>query len=411
MARKFNTEGQCNPKSHYMVRLEERMRKIKDQYVDPGSYFVINRGRQYGKTTTLWALLDYLKSQYIVLFVDFQLLGTAKFRNETVFSKGFVRKIIDAFRNIEIEESERKKLLKPLLTFGTEGTYADLDELFGCLSEMCRESSRPVVLMIDEVDSASNNQVFIDFLAQLRGYYLAREVSPIFHSVILAGVYDIKNLKLKLRSDEEHQYNSPWNIAARFTIEMAFSAEQIADMLTEYEQDRHTGMKVAAVAEEIYHYTSGYPYLVSAICKRLDEDLPAERDFMHAGRVWSREGIGEAVKMLLRERMPLFDSLIRQIDEYPEMKQMLQAILFQGRQIAYNPDAKEIELARMFGYIVDRDGSVQIANRIFEMRLYNFFLSEAELTSLIYRKAEQEKKQFIVDGILDMKHVLKRNLR
>ena len=63
--------------------------------------------------------------------------------------------------------------------------------------------------MIDEVDSASNNQVFIDFLSQLRGYYLNRENNPIFHSVILAGVYDVKNLKLKLRDDREYQYNSP----------------------------------------------------------------------------------------------------------------------------------------------------------------------------------------------------------
>ncbi len=408
MARKFNTEGQCSPKSHYMVRLEERMRRIKDQYVDPGSYFVINRGRQYGKTTTLWALRDYLKSQYIVLFVDFQLLGTAKFRNETVFSKGFVRKVIDAFLNIDMEDKEREKLLTPLRAFGTENGDAELEELFVCLSEMCRQSSRPVVLMIDEVDSASNNQVFIDFLAQLRGYYLARNVSSIFHSVILAGVYDIKNLKLKLRPDEAHQYNSPWNIAARFRIEMAFSREQIAGMLTEYEQDRNTGMDVAAVAEEIYSYTSGYPYLVSAICKIMDEDLPEEREYQDAGRAWSREGIGEAVKRMLRERMPLFDSLIRQMDEHPDMKQMLQAILFQGRQMAYNPDAKDIELATMFGYIADRDGSVQIANRIFEMRLYNFFLSEAELTSVIYRMAEQEKRRFIVDGKLDMELVLER---
>lgn len=72
---------------------------------------------------------------------------------------------------------------------------------------MCRQSFRPVVLMVNEVDSASNNQVFIDFLAQLRGYYLARNVSPIFHSVILAGVYDIKNLKLELRDlPEERVY-------------------------------------------------------------------------------------------------------------------------------------------------------------------------------------------------------------
>lgn len=48
----------------------------------------------------------------------------------------------------------------------------------------------------------------------LRGYYLHRQDMPIFRAVILAGVYDIKNLKLKIRPDEEHQYNSPWNIAA-----------------------------------------------------------------------------------------------------------------------------------------------------------------------------------------------------
>ena len=42
------------------------------------------------------------------------------------------------------------------------------------------------------------------------------------------------------------------------------------------------------------------------------------------------------------------------------------------------------------------------------MRLYNFFLSEAELTSVIYRMAEQEKRRFIVDGKLDMELVLER---
>lgn len=104
-----------------------------------------------------------------------------------------------------------------------------------------REASQPVVLMIDEVDSASNNQGFIDFLAMLRGYYLKLEDIPTFHSVILAGVYDIKNLKLKIRPVEDHQYNSPWNIAARFNLDMNFTADQISGMLQEYENDCHTG--------------------------------------------------------------------------------------------------------------------------------------------------------------------------
>ena len=44
-----------------MVRLDDRLEKIREDYVEGGSYFVINRGRQYGKTTTLAALEEALK--------------------------------------------------------------------------------------------------------------------------------------------------------------------------------------------------------------------------------------------------------------------------------------------------------------------------------------------------------------
>ena len=164
---------------------------------------------------------------------------------------------------------------------------------------MCENSSRPIVLMIDEVDSASNNQVFIDFLAQLRAYYLKRDKMPIFQSVILAGVYNIKNLKLKLRPESEHQYNSPWNIAAEFKIDMSFSAAQIAGMLEEYEEEHHTGMDLQAVSEEIYAYTSGYPVLVSAICKYIDEDLDSDEEFENQEQMWSKEGVVHAVMKIL----------------------------------------------------------------------------------------------------------------
>ena len=82
-------------------------------------------------------------------------------------------------------------------------------ELFEELSEFCASAPKPVVLMIDEVDSASNNQVFLDFLALLQGYYLQRGEFSTFQSVILAGVYDIRNLKQKVRPDSEHKHNSP----------------------------------------------------------------------------------------------------------------------------------------------------------------------------------------------------------
>ena len=51
----FNTTAVCIPSKHYMVDLSERIREIK-QLVDDGKYFIINRARQYGKTTTLVTL-------------------------------------------------------------------------------------------------------------------------------------------------------------------------------------------------------------------------------------------------------------------------------------------------------------------------------------------------------------------
>ena len=74
--RHFNTEGVCRPEEHYMVRLDDRLAWIKAELVDKRKYFVVNRGRQYGKTTTLNALERYLKEEYIVLALDFQLMGS-----------------------------------------------------------------------------------------------------------------------------------------------------------------------------------------------------------------------------------------------------------------------------------------------------------------------------------------------
>ena len=202
MTKYFNTEGFCKPEEHYMVKLDERLARIKRLLVDRKKYFVINRGRQYGKTTTLRALEEYLKEEYIVLSLDFQQLGTEDFADELTFAYAFADIFIRTFRISGLSDDE--EILKPLPELRGESDIG-LKDLFVWLSGICMKVSCPIVLMIDEVDSASNNQVFIDFLSQLRSYYLRRDKTPIFHSVILAGVYDIKNLKLKLRPKSEHQ--------------------------------------------------------------------------------------------------------------------------------------------------------------------------------------------------------------
>lgn len=381
MRRHFNTEGTCDPEKHYMVRLDERLARMKQRYIDRGSYFVINRGWQYGKTTTQQALAEYLKEDYIVLSMDFQKIGLKEFQNENNFSRAFARMFVAAFQDTEIEN--KAELTGPIVSLAKQEKSVTLSALFAQLSIFCGKAPKPVVLMIDEADIdvcdayTVNDQVFLDFLGLLRGYYLDCSNTPTFQSVILTGVYDIRNLKLKLRPEPEYRYNSPWNIAAGFDVEMGFSAGQIAEMLTEYEADNQTGMDISAVAEEIYQYTSGYPYLVSFICKALDEELPKTDLFSDGKSAWSREGISEAAEILLeKSNVPLFDSMARQMEIYPELRDMIEIMICRGRRISYCPDIKSIRLGTMFGLLKEQDGQTVIANRIFEMFLQNMLITE-----------------------------------
>lgn len=404
MRRRFNITGSCSPQRHYMVQLDNRLEKIKEDFVDYGSYFVINRGRQYGKTTTLRALKQYLKGEYIVVSLDFQELGTEEFADTVTFTRAFADVFARAFKMTEI--SGMRELLEPLNEI-RERHDIGLKDLFVRLSGMCEKSLRPIVLMIDEVDSAGNNQVFVDFLALLRKYYLNRDETPIFHSVILAGEYDIKNIKLKLRSDSEHQYNSPWNIAADFDIDMSFSVSQIENMLEEYEEENKTGMNIKGVAEEIYQYTSGYPVLVSSICKQLDEKIFGTVGFETMQKTWTKQGIERAVSNILRKSSPLFESMTKQLDIYKDLRGMIEDIIYRGRKVTFSPEQKSISLGLMFGFLKEENSRVSIANRMFEMCLLNLFMAE-ESGSDIYAQGGSDRVGFIKDNMLDMTLVLKK---
>lgn len=360
MEKRSNTTGACFPDQHYMVDITDRLIAIK-KTIDCGDYFVINRGRQYGKTTTLNALETYLTPDYLVISMDFQLLSNSDFSTEERFVSAFAREM---YRNELVRKAVGSDIADTLkkLKSGKELVLADLFDVF---CDICIEIDKPVVLLIDEIDTASNNAVFIDFLGMLRGYYLRRNKITFFKSVILAGVRDIRNLKQKIRDDSEHQHNSPWNIAVDFNVDMSLTVDGIAGMLSDYENDHRTGMDIKAVAQLIYDYTSGYPVLVSSICKAIDEGI----------KEWTENGVISAVNQMLTMNTPLFDSLINIFEDYPEMRKRLCQVFTNGEKFFYNPDNKATKLLLMFGFVKVRDNGVVIANKIFETRLYNDMLT------------------------------------
>ena len=388
--KEFNTTGLCNPNKHYMVDISNKLDDIK-KLVEKEKYFIINRPRQYGKTTTLLALENNLKDKYLVISISFEGIGNVVFSTEREFCRKFIELI-----EINLEyynENLNKKLLD------LSKNIDDFVSLSRTISSFIKEIDKEVILIIDEVDKSSDNQIFLDFLGMLRNKYLDREKGRgvTFKSVILAGVYDIKNLKLKLRPDEERKYNSPWNIAFPFNVDMSLHKDGIKNMLDEYALDKKLSFNTSKVAEFIYFYTSGYPFLVSRICQIIDENL---------GASWTEENMIMAVKLLLDENNTLFDDLVKNIENNKELREYMFNLIMNGSGNRFNLLNPIINLGVMFGYFKNENNTVVISNRIFSQVLYNYFSSLLEDNNAM--KKYNFKADFIEGNGLNIEKVLLR---
>jgi len=366
--REFNVNAICVPEQHYMVDITNKLNEIK-KLIDKQKYFTINRGRQYGKTTTLLALEKFLADEYTVIAISFEGIGNEEFASAANFCQAFIKLIAKALRFAGVTKEYRESWLNSQIL-----TFSDLSDH---ITDMCED--KKLVLLIDEVDKTSNNVVFLNFLGKLRDKYISRSAGKdfTFHSVILAGVYDIKNIKLRLVQEGLHTplqsetviNNSPWNIAADFEVDMSFSAPEIETMLVDYENEHKMGMNIVEIATEIYNYTSGYPVLVSRICKYIDEDF---------NKQWTLETVRKAVKLISMETSPLFDSLIKNLTSNNELFILTKRLLMEDFRWRFNPHDELIGLGVRYGYLTNEKNRVKIANKIFEICLTNYFISYDE---------------------------------
>lgn len=395
--RTFNITGTCFPDRHYMVDMGDRLAVIKNM-IDQGDYFCINRGRQYGKTTMLESINRLYSKEYAIFQLSFEGLADSSFLSLETLMGAFLGKLWDAvdFEEVRVTEDVHKMLADAFERY----RYSSIpgQEFERLISLICKKNDRSIVILIDEVDQAGNWESFVQFLGTLRNMYLNRNRRPTFHSVILAGVYDIKNLKLKIRTEGEHQYNSPWNIAAPFEVEMAFAPKDIATMLQSYEYDHHTGMDIEHVSKLLYEYTGGYPFLVSRMCQLIEQSNDG----------WNRNGVLDAERVILNEKNTLFDDMIKKLDEYPEMYATLYDIIIKGEEKNYNSDEKSMDLLRMFNFIINNNGKIGFANRLFETRICNLLIAQQKQTESMLSKGAIDKPLFIQGKELNMPGILER---
>ena len=385
MRKRFNVTGSCNPEWHYMVDTAKRFKAVETM-IDHGDYFTINRARQYGKTTMLDMIWRRMSDRYIVVPLSFEGIDETAYASHEAFAAMFARQMVRELNSLDRDDTA--------VEIWQNCKATSIEELSMVISQYCNEVRTPVVVTIDEVDKSLDNQLFLDFLGMLRNKYLERNrkgMRSTFFSVVLAGVYDVKNLKLKIRPDAEKKYNSPWNIAADFNVDMTFHPEEIAQMLGDYENDTHTGMDLKAVSEEIYKYTNGYPFLVSKLCKMIDEQLD---------KSWTVEGVQTATKLTILEKNTLFTSLTKNLDEYPDLKRFIYSLSILGDTVTYDTNNPVMDFAMMFSIIkYDTNRKVRIHNIIFEEVLNNYFIAEQSIADMGKLRFEPN---YVKDGKLDM---------
>ncbi|MCP4151263.1 MAG: AAA family ATPase, partial [bacterium] len=202
---------------------------------------------------------------------------------------------------------------------------------------------------------------------------------------------DVKTLKTKIRAGEDRKFNSPWNIAASFDMEMGFSVEEIATLLVDYSHDKGVRIDIPDAAQKIYHYTSGHPFLVSFISKLLDEKiLPGKKS---GSAELTGYDIDVAANRLLKESNTNFDSLIKNLENNGALYEFIKSIAVEGELISYHVTDNLISLAKTYGMIAEEGGNCKIHNRIYEQLIYDHMM-----VGLIRERKTGKMSQFNAAG-------------
>jgi AAA-like domain len=384
MAKKFNVTGLCLPNRHYSADVSGKLAATM-KMIDEGEYFIINRPRQYGKTTTMHTLRRQLiEMGYAVFHISFETVADSIFQSEEKLSAGFLR-LLGRIAHESVPE------LKPFLETAALQNL-NLEGLGETITDLCSQTDKRVVVFIDEVDQSSNNELFVRFLALLRDKYLERDRNPTFHSVMLAGLHDVKTLKLKINPNSTGSYNSPWNIATDYKVDMNLFPHEVKPMLDDYAQAEGVSMDSQAIAEQLFFYTSGYPFLTSYLCKIIAEDILPKKIV----KEWTNDDVFRAFRMLMETpNVTNFDSLFKHLREYTDLYKLVFELVIDGEEYDYSSYDERINLGIMHGIFGKSEtGKLKIHNRIYRELIADVMISEWRTS----RKDNHEKIKGSLNG-------------
>ncbi len=339
----FNTAGPVKPGKHYCIPplerfdLDEVLTLVRDE-----KYFVLHAPRQTGKTSALLALCDLLNGQgYACAYTTVEEARTA--RDDM---REAMRVVLSA-----LGSDARSALGDDFLARHWSGILAEFGPsraLREALKQWSEASAKPLVLLIDEIDTLQGDPL-LSTLQQLRGGYPMRpEAFP--QCVVLCGLRDVRDYRIRSTS-------SPFNIVAKSLRMGDFTREETLTLL-----DQHTGETGQAFTDDareaIWTQTLGQPWLVNALAYETCFERKAGRD---RSRAVTEDDVAQAREALIVRRVTHLDQLADKLRE-DRVRRVVEPMLSGADE--RRATERDVEYVRDLGLIA-RDKPVRIANPIY----------------------------------------------
>ena len=350
----FNTTGPVVPADHYCIPPLGRLNFDEIRaLVREKQYFVLHAPRQTGKTSVLLALRDRLNSgaegDFRCVYANVEVGQAAR---EDV--DGAMRAIL-----YEMELRARATLRDDSLVDLWPGVLERAGPngaLRGVLARWCEADPRPLVLLVDEIDSLVGDTL-PSVLRQLRAGYDERpEGFP--HSVVLCGVRDVRDYRIHSGSEKAVVAgDSAFNVKARSLRLGDFSEGEVRVLLAQHTDE--TGQSFTPEALDlIWAQTRGQPWLVNALAS---EACFWSEEGRARARPIAMEDIFEAREQLVVRRETHLGQLADKLQE-ERVRRVIEPLLSGGEEGRFS--ARDIEYVRDLG-IIARDAPLRIANPVY----------------------------------------------
>ena len=386
----FNTEGPVRSDDHYCIPPLERidlatvLGLVRDK-----KYFVLHAPRQTGKTSALLALRDLLNGggDYRCVYADFE-VGQAAREDTARAMRALLGELARQARVTLGDKTPDALRIAALETEGADGALIDV------LSRWAEADPRPLVLLIDEIDTLIGDTL-VSVLRQLRAGYNHRPAGfP--HSVILCGVVDVRDYRIRSSAANALVLGgSAFNVKSKSLRLGDFTEADVRTLLAQHTAETGQGFTDDAF-RMVWTRTAGQPWLVNALCYDACFD---DRSGRNRSRPITGDDILAAQERLILRRDTHIDQLAHKLRE-ERVRRVIEPILAGADEQSWSED--DLLYLRDLGLIAqDAGGAPRIANPIYAE------VVPRHLSAAVQAGLPHERAWYVdADGALDVEALI-----